>query len=134
MMNFSFPVRVYYEDTDSGGVVYYANYLKFMERARTEYLRHLGFEQDQLIEKENTIFAVKTVSLNYHLPAKFNQLLDVTATVIEFKKASLLFEQKIFHQQDQRLLCSGTIRIAALNAQTFKPCAIPQSIRDAHEH
>ncbi len=133
-MAFSFPVRVYYEDTDSGGVVYYANYLKFMERARTEYLRQLGFEQDQLIEQENIIFAVKSVNVNYHLPAKFNQLLDVTASVTEFKKASLLFEQKIIHQQDQRLLCSGSILIASLNAQSFKPCAIPQSIRDAHEH
>ena len=133
-MNFSFPVRVYYEDTDSGGVVYYANYLKFMERARTEYLRQLGFEQDQLIEKENIIFAVKRVNVNYHLPARFNQLLDVTTTVTEFKKASLLFEQKVIHQEDQRLLCSGTILIASLNAQSFKPCAIPQSIRDAHEH
>ena len=133
-MNFSFPVRVYYEDTDSGGVVYYANYLKFMERARTEYLRQLGFEQDQLIEKENIIFAVKRANVNYHLPARFNQLLDVTASVTEFKKASLLFEQKVIHQEDQRLLCSGTILIASLNAQSFKPCAIPQSIRDAHEH
>jgi len=134
MMSFSFPVRVYYEDTDSGGVVYYANYLKFMERARTEYLRQLGFEQDQLIEKENVIFAVKRVNVNYHLPARFNQLLDVTASVTEFKKASFLFEQKVINQQDQSLLCSGTILIASLNAQSFKPCAIPQSIRDAHEH
>jgi len=134
MMNFSFPVRVYYEDTDSGGVVYYANYLKFMERARTEYLRQLGFEQDQLMAKENVIFAVKHVNVNYHLPAKFNQLLDVTASVTEFKKASFLFEQKVFNHQNQSLLCSGSILIASLNAQSFKPCAIPQSIRDAHEH
>ena len=70
-MNFIWPVRVYYEDTDSGGVVYYANYLKFMERARTEFLRHLGYEQDTLIKNENIIFAVRSVNLDYHRPARF---------------------------------------------------------------
>lgn len=134
MMNFSVPIRVYYEDTDLAGVVYYANYLKFMERARTEYLRKLGFEQDQLIETENVIFAVKNVNIDYHQPARFNQLLDVTANIIELKKVSFLFEQKILHQDDQTLLCSATIRIASLNSNTFKPCAIPASIRTLHEY
>ena len=131
MMNFSLPIRVYYEDTDSGGVVYYANYLKFMERARTEYLRHLGFEQDQLIEKENTIFAVSSVNANYHKPARFNDLLEVTATIVELKKASMVFEQKVIRKQDQQLLCSGTVRIASINSDTFRPAAIPQKIREA---
>ena len=127
-MNFIWPVRVYYEDTDSGGVVYYANYLKYMERARTEFLRHLGYEQDALIENENTIFAVRSVSLDYHKPARFNEQLEVSAKVIECKKASMLFEQAIYHKQDSRLLCSGTIRIASLKADTFKPCPIPAKI------
>lgn len=130
-MNFHWPVRVYYEDTDSGGVVYYANYLKFMERARTEYLRHLGFEQDELIKNENILFAVRSINVNYHKPARFNELLQVTARVIEFKKASMLFEQTIVRQSDQQLLCDGTVRIASLHADSFKPRAIPQVILEA---
>jgi len=134
-MNFNWPVRVYYEDTDSGGVVYYANYLKFMERARTEFLRHLGFEQDQLIEQLNIIFVVRFVQLDYKSPARFNDELTVTANLIELKKASMLFEQKIFHQNDNvnqqaNILCHGQIRIACLQADSFKPCAIPQSIME----
>jgi len=131
MMNFNWPVRVYYEDTDSGGVVYYANYLKFMERARTEYLRHLGFEQDALIKNENVLFAVRSIEVNYHQPARFNELLQVTARVIEFKKASMLFEQSILRQSDQQLLCDGLVRIASLKADSFKPCAIPRVILEA---
>lgn len=85
-MNFEWPVRVYYEDTDSGGVVYYANYLKFMERARTEFLRQLGFEQDQLISQDNIIFAVRSVQLDYLSPARFNDQLIITAQLVELKK------------------------------------------------
>ena len=129
-MNFIWPVRVYYEDTDSGGVVYYANYLKFMERARTEYLRHLGYEQDALIKNENIVFAVRSVSLDYHKPARFNEQLEVTAQVIECKKASMLFKQIITRKEDSKLLCSGTVRIASLMADSFKPCAIPKTIRE----
>ncbi|MDH5766085.1 MAG: tol-pal system-associated acyl-CoA thioesterase [Gammaproteobacteria bacterium] len=129
-MNFSWPVRVYYEDTDSGGVVYYANYLKFMERARTEFLRHLGYEQDDLIENENIIFAVRSVSIDYRRPARFNEQLEVTAKVIECKKASMLFEQTISRKHDSVLLSSGTVRIASLRADTFKPCSIPVKIRE----
>jgi len=128
-MNFKWPVRVYYEDTDSGGVVYYANYLGFMERARTEYLRHYGFEQDQLIEEENTIFAVRSVQLDYLSPAKFNDQLIVTAKIIELKKASMLFEQKIFRENSpEQTLCQGQVRIACLRADSFRPTSIPQAI------
>ena len=98
MMNFIWPVRVYYEDTDSGGVVYYANYLKFMERARTELLRKQGYEQDVLINNDNIIFAVRSVHIDYHRPAVFNDLLEVHSRLIDFKKASFNFEQKIFRQ------------------------------------
>ncbi len=128
-MNFEWPLRVYYEDTDSGGVVYYANYLKFMERARTEYLRHLGFQQDQLIEQQNTIFAVRSIQLDYISPARFNDELVATAKIIEMKKASMLFEQRVYRkQQAEQTLCQGTIRIACLKADTFKPVAIPKAI------
>lgn len=130
-MNFNWPVRVYYEDTDSGGVVFYANYLKFMERARTEYLRHFGFEQDILIEQQNIIFAVRSVQLDYISPARFNDQLTVTANIIELKKASMLFEQKIFRSnQTDKILCQGQIRIACLKADSFKPTAIPESIME----
>ena len=130
-MNFKWPVRVYYEDTDAGGVVYYANYLKFMERARTEYLRHKGFEQDQLIEQQNIIFAVRSVQCDYKSPARFNDDLTVTAKIIELKKASMLFEQKIVkNNQPNKILCQGQIRIACLHADNFKPCAIPNSIME----
>ncbi len=130
-MNFTWPVRVYYEDTDSGGVVYYANYLKFMERARTEFLRQLGFEQDDLIQNDNIIFAVRTINVDYHKPARFNEMLDVVTRIIEIKKASMLFEQNIFRQSDQQLLCGGKVRIASIKADSFKPGAIPLSIREA---
>ncbi|TNF35403.1 MAG: tol-pal system-associated acyl-CoA thioesterase [Gammaproteobacteria bacterium] len=130
MMNFVWPVRVYYEDTDSGGVVYYANYLKFMERARTEFLRHLGFEQDELITNQNVIFAVHSLNVDYHKPARFNELLEVSARIIEFKKASMLFEQSVVRVTDGALLCSGKVRIASLKADSFMPCAIPEIIRE----
>ena len=131
-MNFEWPVRVYYEDTDCGGVVFYANYLKFMERARTEYLRHLGFEQDQLIEQLNILFAVRTVQLEYLSPAKFNDQLIVTAKLIGLKKASMLFEQTIYNTHNpDNTLCQGNIQIACLKADSFKPCAIPKAIVEA---
>lgn len=130
-MNFSWPVRVYYEDTDSGGVVYYANYLKFMERARTEFLRQLGFEQDQLIKENNIVFAVRSVQLDYKLPARFNDELMVTANLLEMKRASMLFEHKITKNDSSvTVLCEGTIRIACLQADRFKPCAIPDAIME----
>jgi acyl-CoA thioester hydrolase len=130
-MNFSWPTRVYYEDTDSGGVVYYANYLKFMERARTEYIRGLGVEQDDLAKNENVIFAVRSVNVEYLKPARFNDALIVTAKVIELKKTRMLFEQNIILQQDQTLLCTGETLIASLRADTFRPVAVPQILREA---
>ncbi len=116
---FIWPVRVYYEDTDHGGVVYYANYLKFMERARTEWLRSLGFEQDQMIEEEGLIFAVRSVELNYHRPARFNDLLDVTARVIRYGRASVDFAQQV--RRGEEVLCQGNVRLATLDANSFRP-------------
>jgi len=129
-MTFSWPIRVYYEDTDSGGVVYYANYLKYLERARTEYLRHLGFEQNQLIDIHNILFAVRHVQLDYHKPARFNELLEVRSDVTECKKASLLFEQRVYRVDDGALLCIGQVKIACLQADSFKPIAIPPFIME----
>lgn len=123
---FLWPVRVYYEDTDSGGVVYYANYLKFMERTRTEWLRAKGFEQDELIRQKNVIFAVRSVQIDYLLPARFNEKLQVSAEVIKKGKASISLKQEIKRQNE--VLCTATVKIASLNAQTFKPVAIPQDL------
>lgn len=129
MNEFLWPVRVYYEDTDAGGVVYYANYLKFMERARTEWLRQLGFEQDELIEQHNVIFAVRHVELDYRLPARFNDRLAVSVAVAGVGKASLTFAQAIRRETDDVLLCEGQVKIASLDAVRFKPRGIPAELQ-----
>ncbi|TAK64664.1 tol-pal system-associated acyl-CoA thioesterase [Methylobacter sp.] len=126
MKNFFWPVRVYYEDTDAGGVVFYANYLKFFERARTEMLRAMGYEQDKLIANEGIIFVVRSVQVDYLSPARFNEQLQVSARVILAKKASLTFEQIITRDDD--VLCKGSVRIACLDAQTMRPKAIPETL------
>ncbi len=126
MKEFNWPVRVYYEDTDAGGVVFYANYLKFFERARTEMLRSLGFEQDSLMTEQNLIFVVRSVKVDYLKPARFNELLNASAKIIEYKKTNFTFEQSITRQQD--LLCRGEVRIACLDAQSMKPKLIPSAI------
>lgn len=128
MNEFLWPVRVYYEDTDSGGVVYYANYLRFMERARTEWLRQLGFEQDELIQKDAVIFAVRAVQVDYIQPARFNDELNVSAKLTEQGRASLTIDQKIIRVADQTLLCKGSVKIVSLRSDSFKPCAIPKNI------
>ncbi|HEB85668.1 MAG TPA: tol-pal system-associated acyl-CoA thioesterase [Gammaproteobacteria bacterium] len=125
---FRWPIRVYYEDTDSGGVVYYANYLKFMERARTEWLRSLGLEQDELIARESVIFAVRSVQVDYLLPARFNEALTVSVGVVEQGRASLTFEQIIRRNDDPVILCQGRIKIACLDSQSFKPRRLPAGV------
>ena len=147
---FCWPVRVYYEDTDSGGVVYYANYLKFMERARTEWLRSLGLEQDKLIKEQGIIFAVYSVQVDYLKPALFNQLLLVSAEIIETGKASFTFKQEVVVDKSvtndplnkkltikgeeseavssDQVLCRGQIKIACLDASSMLPCAIPDLV------
>jgi len=126
MTIFHWPVRVYYEDTDAGGVVFYANYLKFFERARTEMLRSMGYEQDQLITEQKLIFVVRSVQIDYLKPARFNESIDVTAEVILIKKVSLNFKQVITRGED--LLCKGNVRIACLDAETLKPKTIPEDL------
>jgi len=120
---FIWPVRVYYEDTDAGGVVFYANYLKFFERARTEMLRAMGYEQDKLVETENLIFVVRSVQVDYLIPARFNEQLQVSAEVVKAGKASLTFKQAITRGDD--VLTLSMIRIACLDAQTMRPKVIP---------
>lgn len=132
---FFWPVRVYYEDTDAGGVVYYANYLKFFERARTERLRAIGFEQDELRAAEGVLFAVKSVQAEYLKPARFNEQLWVTAEIGELKRASLSFTQEIRRDQPGGdALCTATIRIVCLGSEDMRPAPIPdfllQRIKD----
>lgn len=126
MTSFSWPIRVYYEDTDAGGVVFYANYLKFFERARTEMLRFIGYEQDELKATAKVIFVVRSVQIDYISPARFNELIQVSAKIIETKKASLTFEQTITRGDD--VLCRGTVRIACLDSETMRPKAIPEPL------
>jgi acyl-CoA thioester hydrolase len=126
MKNFLWPIRVYYEDTDAGGVVFHANYLKFFERARTEMLRAMGYEQDKLIATAGILFAVRSVQVDYLSPARFNELITVSAAVSEAKKASLIFEQVI--TRGEAILCKGNIRIACVDAATLRPKAIPEHL------
>ncbi|MCR4301021.1 MAG: tol-pal system-associated acyl-CoA thioesterase [Sulfuricaulis sp.] len=121
---FSIPLRVYYEDTDAGAVMYYANYLKFMERARTEWLRQMGFEQDELFRRDGILFAVRSAHLEFLKPARFNDLLEATVQVIRRGKASMTFAQEI--RREEITLCEGEVKVACLDAETFTPRAIPE--------
>ncbi|WP_150047172.1 MULTISPECIES: tol-pal system-associated acyl-CoA thioesterase [Methylomonas] len=128
MKTFNWPVRVYYEDTDAGGVVFYANYLKFFERARTEMLRQAGFEQDRLMVELGVLFVVRSVGVDYLKPARFNDQLDVSAGIVEVKKTSLTFEQAVTRNLD--ILCTGSVRIACIDVRTMKPQPIPVAIME----
>lgn len=125
---FEWPVRVYYEDTDAGGIVYYANYLKFCERARTEWLRSLGVEQDGWLES-GTAFVVRHATLDLKAPARFNDQLVVQTRVTQLKRASVSFQQQIFNQR-QQLLCSANVKAACVSIQEMKPVAIPAPIAE----
>jgi acyl-CoA thioester hydrolase len=125
---FSWRVRVYYEDTDAGGVVFYANYLKFMERARTEWLRSIGFEQDALREWPGVLFAVRRANLDYLRPARFNDLLIVTTALVRCGGASLDFRQEILREADTTLCCRGEMRVACVDAGTLRPSRIPDNL------
>lgn len=126
---FVWPVRVYWEDTDGGGVVYYANYLKFMERARTEWLRSFGIEQGPLQEQHGILLVIVTVEANYRRPARYGDLLQVSCKIVERRRASLSFAQRI-HRRDMHgeLLLDGTVRVGCIDAKTFRPRALPEII------
>lgn len=126
MRPFSIPVRVYYEDTDAGGVVYYANYLRFMERARTEWMRELGFEQDELSQNDGVVFAVRSANLEFIKAARFNDLLQVGVAVTAKGKASVTFDQSITRADE--LICHGEVRLACVDAAQFIPKPIPAAV------
>jgi acyl-CoA thioester hydrolase len=140
---FTHPIRVYWEDTDAGGIVFYANYLKFMERARTEWLRSLGISQQVLKAQTGGMFVVTDTQLKYLHPARLDDMLTVSAQIIENGRASLKISQEIrlspaenlrgvlLNQESSTLVCQGTICIAWVDAGTLKPGRIPTSVLEA---
>jgi acyl-CoA thioester hydrolase len=126
--DFVWPVRVYYEDTDAAGVVFYANYLNFMERARTEWLRSLGFEQTTLLHEYKVVFVVRSLAVEYLRPAVFNDALEVTVSLTSVRGSALEIAQAV--TRGGRTLVSGDVKVACVNTQSFKPVRIPHSILD----
>nr|WP_282490092.1 tol-pal system-associated acyl-CoA thioesterase [Providencia alcalifaciens] len=125
-MLFRWPVRVYYEDTDAGGVVYHARYLAFFERARTEMLRNKGINQQSLLA-ENLGFVVRNMTIDFVKGARLDDLLEVETEIVEIKRASLLFQQRLVDSQGN-LLCGATALIACVDTSKMKPKALPKSI------
>ena len=137
---FQWPVRVYWEDTDAGGIVFYANYLKFFERSRTEWLRSFGIEQQALKNSTGCMFVVAETTLRYHRPARLDDQLIVTARLQEAGRASLTIKQQALLKSEQpdiasaTLLCEGLIRIGWVHSATLQPRRIPASILDRLTH
>lgn len=125
---FSFPVRVYYEDTDTAGVVYYAGYLRFLERGRTEWLRALGVEQFRLAQETGLVFAVRSLNIEYLKPARLDDLLAVLTELTLPGRAQVTLRQAI--ERDGETLVEATVRIACLDTKTMKPAALPATLKD----
>ncbi len=123
---FSIPVRVYIEDTDAGGIVYYVNYLKFMERSRTEFFRALGYHKPAILD-EGLLLVVHSAQIDYHRSARLDDELCVTTGIIKLARTYFEFKQQVFRNQE--LLCTGIVRVACVDASVMKPRAIP-----AHMH
>ena len=140
---FILPVRVYYEDTDAGGVVYHSNYINFFERARTEWLRQLGYELDELAKEEHLIFVVRALTCEYLLPAVFNDELFVSADIIGIGKTSIIFEQKVMRMAKKGdrqiengaciILAKGTVTVVSVDALKFKAKRLPKTILETIE-
>ena len=122
--------RVYYEDTDAGGVVFYANYLKFIERGRTEYLRDLGFDQGSLAKEKNIVFVVKSLSADYLSPAYLDDMIEVQTIIKSNKNASLVFTQKILSLEKNTVLFNAEVKGVSVLKNNLKPCAVPQEIME----
>lgn len=125
LREFIWPVRVYIEDTDAGGIVFYVNYLKYMERARTEHLRSLGFAK-QGIMNDQAMFVVHSLDVAYKKSAKLDELLQIEAHIVQLKRSSVIFRQNVW--RDNELLCAANIKIACVSSETLKPVAIPQDL------
>ncbi len=137
MSEFIWPVRVYYEDTDSGGVVYHSNYLKFMERARTEWLRSMHLEQDDIVNEYGILFVIHSLAINYLKPALFNDALLVKTSVQKLTRASIVFQQFIVRQDDdgkEQVLTQGTVKVVSLGVEQKKPVPLPEAVYDQFAH
>jgi acyl-CoA thioester hydrolase len=124
---FSWPVRVYYEDTDAGGVVCYANYLSFMERARTEWLRALGFEQPALAAEHGVLFVVRAVNIDYLKPSRFNDSLQVTVEVVNVGGSRIRFLQRVLRGDEE--IVRADVDVVCVNTDTFRPVRVPREMR-----
>ncbi len=123
-IQFEWPVQVYWEDTDAGGVVYHSQYLNFMERARTEWLRHLGFIQTEMRETLGVLFVVRHIDMHYKKPAKFDDSLIVGTCLINQGRSFITFEQSILRGEE--MLTSATVKVVCIDAEKFKPVSIPK--------
>lgn len=128
---YELPVRVYVEDTDAGGIVYYVNYLKFMERARTEWFRDRGFDKPALF-RDNLMFVVHSLSVNYQRPARLDDVLSVSARVIAMGRTFFVMEQRV--KRADELLCAAEVKVACVTRDSMKPSAIPADVREAANH
>ncbi|TLX23155.1 tol-pal system-associated acyl-CoA thioesterase [Thermomonas fusca] len=122
-LSFSWPVRVYWEDTDAGGVVYHAQYLAFMERARSEWLRDIGLHQHSLKREADVVFVVRAMDVDFRAPARLDDQLSVSVRLLECRGASFVMVQRI--ERDGALLVEAKVKIAALRASSFRPCPLP---------
>ena len=125
---FTWTVRVYYEDTDAGGIVFYANYLKFFERARTEWLRAAGINQQELIESDGAAFVVKNASIDYHAPARLDDELTLTLTIEKLGRASVQFAQKAY--KGDTLLVEASVKVGCVDLATVRPRSLPEHVAD----
>ena len=128
-LRFSWPTRIYWEDTDAGGVVYHARYLGFLERARSEWMRALGYGQDALRRELDVVFAVRSMQLDFRKPARLDDALHVTVRLRECRRASAVFVQQVVRDGD--VLLEATVRVAALDAAEFRPRPVPAPLYDA---
>ena len=128
---FEWNTRVYFEDTDSGGVVYHANYLKFMERARTEWLRSLGLDQIKLKQEDKVMFVVRKIDIQYKIPARFNDELLIQTDCVKNTDYSIILKQNIL--RDQQIITEGKVEIVCINADLFKPVRIPKIAKQLME-
>ena len=127
---FSWPVRVYIEDTDAGGIVFYVNYLKYMERARTEFLRHIGFDHAQLIQ-HGVMFVIHSVDIKYDKPARLDNALSVTVEVAELRRTNLVFKQNVLNADTGETYARAMVRGVYVTRSDLKPCRIPAEIAQA---
>lgn len=127
--SFSWPLRIYYEDTDLSGVVYHANYLRYFERARTEWVRALGLSQDQLLQEHGLAFTVAHLEIRYRRPARLDDELEVTVSVAQRRRASLLFDQTLRDPATEEILATAQVMVACVDTRSFRPRALPDALK-----